>query len=262
MSETLPSPTPKKEVIAPPHESLRVEFAEEPVAAELSYGEARLWMVARDPHCLFAYWEFRPEEHPDAVDAKGRARFFLRVFREDGQAESNTEIENGAGNCFMHAGAADAGYYTELGFYSNQVWCFLARSKNTRTPPELPATDAPLAFATIPAAVSLGKMRDLVANSARVGESLACTAARIQAEARASDHWTAEHEHLLAEILGEATGPDLASPASSSTLVHRKLAIAAKVGAPMPPIPTPEIGHAPSSAGASWPTSPGSAPRH
>jgi hypothetical protein len=261
MSEPPTSTSPKKEVIAPPHESLRAEFAMEPTPAELSYGEARLWIIARDPHCIFAYWEFCAGEHPDAVDGEGRARFFLRLFREDGRAESSTEIENGAGNCFIHAGVADAGYYAELGFYSNHVWCFLARSKNTRTPPELPATDAPVAFVTIPATVSLGKMRDLLARSALAGESLASTAARIQADARASDDWTAEHEHLLTEFLGEASGPDLASPASSSTLVRRKLAVAAKVAAPMPPIPAPETGKAPSSAGASWPTSPGAAPR-
>lgn len=261
MSETLPSPTPRKEVLAPPQESLRIEFAEDPTPAELSYSEARLWVVARDPHCIFAYWEFRPSEHPDAKGPDGSPRFFLRIYRDDGRVESNIEIDSGAGNCFAHAGAADATYFAELGFFSNDIWCFLARSGKTRTPPELPTTDAPVTFATIPAAVSLGKMRDLLANSALAGESLASTAARIQTDAREIDHWSGEHEHLLTQILGETTGPDLGSPASSATLVRRKLAAAAKVAAPLPPIPAPQTGNAPSSAGASWPTSPGAAPR-
>jgi len=261
MSESPPPPSPKKEVLAPPQESLRADFTEAPVAAELAYGEARLWVIARDPHCLFAYWEFRPSEHPDAVGADGRSRFFLRIFC-DGRAESTTDIEDGAGKAFVHAGAADAGYHAELGFFAKDVWCFLARSKNTRTPPELPATVAPAVFATVPAAVSLGKLREVLSDSALPGESVASTAARIQGDARTSAARRPEDERLLAEILGESAGPDVASPASSATLarrIRRKLDAAAEVAAPGPPIPVPPAGSAPSSASASWPTSPGTA---
>jgi hypothetical protein len=263
MSENPQSPTPNKEVIAPRQESLAGEFADDAPFAEPNYGEARLWLVARDPHCLFAYWNFRPEEHPSAATQDTDAQFFLRTYREDGAVESTSEVRHGAGNWFLHAGVADSGYFAELGFFSSGIWCFLARSGNTRTPPEIPGDIESALFATIPARVSLGKMRDALADSSRPGESLATAAARVQAHSREHDEWTPEHERLLAEILGaEMTGA--APSASSLTLAQRirhKLTAAADAAVSMPPIPAPQPENAPSSAGASWPSIPGAAPR-
>ena len=242
MSEIPPSPTPKKEVIAPQHETIAEEFADDPPDAEPHYGEARLWLIAREPRCLFAYWEFRPAEHPDAVGSEGRARFFLRIYRER-ETEATIGIEPGSGNLFIPAQSPDSGYFAELGFFTSGVWCFLARSGNTRTPPELSGAHDRVVFATIPARISLGKFRDALASSALPGESLAATAARIQSDARRHGEWTPEHERLLAEILGEDA------------------ADAAKAAAPFAPIPAPHGGDNVSSPASSWPTSP-AAPAH
>ena len=254
MSEFPPSPTPKKEIIAPRQESLAEEFADDPPDAEHNYGAARLWLVARDPRCLFAYWEFEPDEHPDAAGADGRMRFFLRIYR-DGNAETTSEIEPGAGNVFIPAQSPDSGYTAELGFFSGEVWCFLARSGGTRTPPEISAEHGPAVFATIPARISLGKFRDALAHSALPGESLAMTAARIQGDAQRHGEWTAEHELLLAEILGENADAALSS-ASSFTLTQRiqqRLKAAADAAAPFAPIPAPQGGGDASSSASSWP---------
>ncbi|MEO6785945.1 MAG: DUF4912 domain-containing protein [Chthoniobacteraceae bacterium] len=258
MSEISPPPTPKKEVIAPHRESPSAEFADEPLSVELNYGEARLWLVARDPHSLFAYWEFRPGEHPDAVGEDGRARFFLRIFHEGGKAGSSTGIEAGAGNAFILADAPDSGYFAELGFYAGVIWCFLARTGITRTPPELPSAEARPIFATIPAQLSLGKMRDLVADSALPGESPAVTAARIQSDARQHGEWTPRHERLLAEILGVSASAPPESPVIFPALtqaVRQKLAATAAAATPGTPIPASQIESAPAPLGASWPTS-------
>ena len=264
MSEIPPSPTPKKEIIAPRRESLAEEFADDPPDTEDHYGAARLWLVARDPRCLFAYWEFRPDEHPDAAAPDGRPQFFLRIYRE-GNAESTAEIAPGAGSVFIPAQSPDSGYSAELGFFTGGVWCFIARSDNTRTPPELPAARESAVFATIPARISLGKFRDALAHSALPGESLAATAARIQDDARRHGGWTPEHERLLAEILGEnAAGAD-AVPASSFTLAQRiqqKLEAGAKAAAPFAPVPAPQGGDAVSSPASSGPTSPGGKALH
>jgi hypothetical protein len=254
MSENSQSPTPKKEVIAPHQESLSAEFAEDPPVAEPNYGEARLWLVARDPHSLFAYWDFRPAEHPDATGADGRAHFSVRIYREDGAVESTIEIEPGAGHAFIPAQVSDGGYFAELGFFAGKVWCFLARSGNTRTPPELPGAETPPQFATIPAAVSLGKIGDVLAQSALPGESLATTAARIQADARQHRDWTPEHELLLAAILGEdAAGAttDSANPLTLPERIEHKLDAAACAAASFAPIPAPQAGEDPVSSASS-----------
>ena len=253
MSEIPPPPNPKKEVIAPRQESISEEFADEPPDSEPHYGEAKLWLVARDPHCLFAYWEFRTEEHPDATGADGRSRFFLRIFLDGGAAESSTEIEPGAGNAFIPAQSPDSGYFAELGFFAGEIWCFLARSGTTRTPPSLPSADTPAVFATIPAQLSLGKMRGLLADSALPGESLAMTAARLQNDARNHGKWTPEHERLLVEILGASASAPAASSANSLTLtVRQKLAATAAATISGSPIPVAKIGGASSSPSAGW----------
>jgi hypothetical protein len=243
MSEFPPAPTPKKEVIAPHQESIAEEFADDPPNAERNYGDARLWLVARDPRCLFAYWEYRPGEHPDAVGADGRAHFFLRTFR-DGHGEATVAIESGAGNAFIPAQSPGSAYAAELGFFSGEVWCFIARSGHTRTPPEKTAAPAPVVFATIPASVGLGQLRDSLKDTALPGESLAPAAARIQSDARRDGERTPEHESLLAEILGEKAAANTVSE-SSITLARRirkKLRIAAIAAAPHPHIPAPHGG--------------------
>ena len=255
MSEIPPPPNPKKEVIAPRQESISEEFADEPPDSEPHYGEAKLWLVARDPHCLFAYWEFRTEEHPDATGADGRSRFFLRIFLDGGAAESSTEIEPGAGNAFIPAQSPDSGYFAELGFFAGEIWCFLARSGTTRTPPSLPSADTPAVFATIPAQLSLGKMRGLLADSALPGESLAMTAARLQNDARNHGEWTPEHERLLAEILGASASAPAESSANSFTLtqsVRQKLAATASAATPGTPLSASQSEGTPASPGSNW----------
>ena len=229
------------------------DSSDDPLITERNYGDARLWLVARDPRCLFAYWEFRPEEHADAVGEDGRARFFLRIFRDGGEAVSSAEIEPHPGNAFIPGQSPATTYFAELGFYEGEIWCFIARSGVTHTPPEIPPEDAPAIFATIPANVSLAKLRQVLAASALPGESLAMTAARIQGDARIRGEWTDEHERLLAEILGTGATVPAESPGSSFVLtVRRKLAVTAKAAAPGIPIPILQPGNPTASPGASW----------
>ncbi len=259
MSKFPQPPTPKKEAIAPLRESAAGEPDDDTPTEDRNYGETRLWLAARDPRSLFAYWEFRPEEHPDAIGEDGRPRFFLRIFREDGHAESSTGIEPGAGNAFIPGASPGTGYFAELGFFEGDIWCFLARSEAARTPPETPATPEPAVFATIPSRISLEKFRAALASSALPRESLAMTAARVQNDAQRHGEWTPEHERLLAEILGTDAANADATPANSLTLTQRirqKLAAVANASAPGAPLPAPQLESAPTSPCGSWPTSP------
>ena len=135
---------PAREVIAPPHVSLKKEVGRESGPQPLEYGEVRLWLVAKSPQQLFAYWEFRPDEHPEAKGNQESARFFLRILSEaTDQVEATLEIEPTCGKCTAAVAASEAQYRAEIGFFNEQgVWCFLARSGLTRTPP---SEGAPLA---------------------------------------------------------------------------------------------------------------------
>lgn len=127
----------------PRHESLRAAFDDELQNGQPEYGEARLWLVAHGPHDLFAYWEFDAAEHPEARSADGATHFHLRPLREDGHAEPAVEIPTGASNAHLPVSRADTFYTADIGFFApGGVWCFIARSGPTRTPPDGSAAPA------------------------------------------------------------------------------------------------------------------------
>lgn len=167
---------PPKEIIAPRHESLRQEFGSD-LDDGPGYAETRLWIVARDARSIFAYWELDAAEHPEARDQNGVARFFLRVLRGDGSVESTVEIAPDAHDWNVPVSRADADYSAELGFYSRGgVWCFLARSGTTRTPPEL-----------------------------ELGFSRPGTSQPAMDSKRPIDSWTTAHERALMRMLARET---------------------------------------------------------
>jgi len=256
MSETSPTPNPKKEALAPRQESLRAEFVENEIIEDRAYGEALLSLIARDPESVFCYWEFRPAEHPAGVGKDGSTHFHIRIFREGGALEHTVEILTSAGDWFIPVSTPDCGYFAELGFFAEGVWCFLARSGIARTPPKSAAINGGEVFATIPPKVSLRELQTVLGPSAAHGEDVAQTAARVQSSARAQTEWTREQEELLAKILAEEMERKSAEPANSATLasrVRQRLAAAeeaAAPGGPMPPMPEET---APGSPGSHWP---------
>src|SRR5688572_2120327 len=100
---------PPKEVIAPRHVSLRVEVGRDTSPAPLGYGEARLWLVARDQHSLFAYWEIRVEEHPEAYGPSGQPALYLRVYRK-GAVETTVPLNVEWNDCTLLVSRADTLY--------------------------------------------------------------------------------------------------------------------------------------------------------
>lgn len=156
MSDTPNSVEPPRDIIAPRHESLAKAFDGDLGPRPLDYSEARLWLVARDPRWLFAYWQFVPAEHPEAIAENGHPRFHLRILTADGEVETETDIQPENGNIYLPANSPDAAYNAELGFYTkSRVWCFIAKSGTAHTPPLHVAQSAPIELARIPANTAL-----------------------------------------------------------------------------------------------------------
>ena len=63
-----------------------------------SYGENQLFLIARDPHWLFAYWDFDWAAYPATGMKNGERKFFLKVIAAGGAQESVTEINPEARN--------------------------------------------------------------------------------------------------------------------------------------------------------------------
>ena len=196
MSDT-PNPVePIRETIAPRHESLAKEFEGDLGPRPLEFGEGRIWLVAKDPHTLFAYWEFIPAQHPEAVGFDGAPHFFLRILDQNGNVEREVNIQTGDANVHTGVARADSAYTAELGFYSKGgVWCFIGKSGTAYTPPEgSPPDDEDIRFATIPSHMPLPASRK-TPHPRIAGKSLI----RISHRTR----WTADQERKFVELLAE-----------------------------------------------------------
>ena len=159
MSDTPNSAAPQRDIIAPRHESLTKEFDGDIGPRPLDYGEARLWLVARDPRWLFAYWQFVPDEHPEAFAENGHPRFFLRILTPAGEVETEADIRPDHSNIYLPAKVPDSAYSAELGFYSkSRVWCFIAKSGITYTPPLHASEPAPVEVVRVPANIPLPRI--------------------------------------------------------------------------------------------------------
>lgn len=88
------------------------------------YGEDCLFIMARDPYCLYAYWEVSPptlERLPRAGKEDVHALLQLRVFKHRYMREAEVEscfdihLAPGASSWYIAVGDPDCAYHAELG---------------------------------------------------------------------------------------------------------------------------------------------------
>lgn len=110
------------------------------------YGEDRLVILPRDPHCIFCYWELSPSTRETLKEQAGAERWpdlslLLRVFKH-----SCSDLKKVEGYFDLHLGRqeqhryiavpdADRPYHLELGWTPPQgSFQVLLRSRSVRTP--------------------------------------------------------------------------------------------------------------------------------
>jgi hypothetical protein len=177
-----------------------------------SYHEETLFLTARDPRWLFAYWDFDWTKVPAQGFRYGAPIFYLRIAQATGAVETTVEVQPQARNWYVPVSAPGAAYFAELGYYNNDgtfVTCL--RSGITTTPPESLAEDhAPAQFATVPATLSFESLLELVKTQIQDGESLLGAVARLTGteaitfRGGQAPTWTDEQRALLAALLGGA----------------------------------------------------------
>ena len=176
-----------------------------------SYGEEILYLIARDPHWLFAYWETDWSKYPKSKMHKGEHRFYLRVCTGDGAEESRVEINSDAKNWYLPVNKPASLYYAELGWLDKKgAWKTIVRSLPAATPAANISDDADAAFATIPFHLTFQRIMDMVRGARRQGENLSQTLSRLQNEGRAAaalkagkvEDLTEEQQNILATLFG------------------------------------------------------------
>lgn len=225
-----------------------------------SYGTGKLFLTARDPHWLYANWDFTREEQFRHNARSMDRHLVLRVHSAAPAAPvvpppkpvAEYHVHPESKHWFVHVERAGETYTTELGYYqTGRKWQSLAFSAPQRTPPDNISTDSTVKFATIPAELSFETMLGLLKETA--GETVAKNAplAHVvdQIRPRAPEHfpkptapdgdWTPEQEQALAGVL-TADRAGVALPSSEEFVAEKpwpEFAFDYEAGeaAPLPP---------------------------
>lgn len=151
-------------------------FATDTAVLPESYGTKTLFLTARDPHWLYAHWDFTREQLSRYNRLSSEGHLVLRVFYDAPEAGLAVEIHvhPESRHWFAHVERATTTYSAELGYYNKAgQWVGLVRSGATLTPPETIADPGLVAFATIPVDVPFAALLDIVKETAVQQQPLA-----------------------------------------------------------------------------------------
>ncbi len=159
---------------APPRENNRLSVTPPTTSSgrtgELpeGYGTERLFLTARDPQWLYAHWDLTREQqrHYNACSADGHLVLRIHTDSPDGVLAAQAHVHPESRHWFVHVGRAGTQYVAELGYHRpGGRWSSICVSAATMTPPERMSADPSVRYATLPAAVSLAKLRPLTRTS-------------------------------------------------------------------------------------------------
>src|SRR5271166_2641890 len=168
-------------------------------ALPTGYGE--MFLIARDPHWLFTYWDFDYAKFPTP------RKLFLEVYRNE-ELESTIEINEVARNWYIPVQSAATAYTVVFGYRdATDAWTRLGKSGPTRTPSESVSSNWDTQFATVPFHLSFNFLLDVISVARAHGQPLTEALARLQQEASsgpgAASSWGTEQVKLLETLLGK-----------------------------------------------------------
>jgi uncharacterized protein len=148
-----------------------------------AYGTKKLYLVSRDPHWLFAYWDLNWQQYQDAVRAAHDGKVFLQIYAADGNRLQQIQISESTRNWHLHVHQADAAYYAEIGYYrADGGFEVISRSGAAATPRDSVSWNTQARFVTIPFHLSFQQLFELIKGHLLPGEDLAEALARLQDE--------------------------------------------------------------------------------
>jgi hypothetical protein len=185
---------------AAPSSQNRTDFQPERLG-ELPSGYGDMFVVARDPHWLFTYWDFDYSKLP------GQRQLGLQVFR-DNALETTVDINEIARNWYIPVQSANASYRVVFGYKDSQgAWHSVGQAGPTHTPPEAISTEWDTLFATVPIHLTFNLLVDVVEVAKSRGEPLAEALAKLQQAAlnggSRSPNWGPAQLQILETLLGK-----------------------------------------------------------
>ncbi|MBI3882321.1 MAG: DUF4912 domain-containing protein [Verrucomicrobia bacterium] len=191
------------------------KFADSLGELPTAYGTGRLTLTARDPHWLYAHWDFTDEQLRKHNRASADGHLVVRVQLEGSSVQpfSEVHVHPESRNWFIHVGRGGAKFSAELGYHDKNkkgAWKSLAKSRPTLTPPDSLSDDLSVRFATIPVELSFAQLLALLKQVVRENVPLIEAIQQLRAlgykglpdvAALSSSKWTPEQERAMAEVL-------------------------------------------------------------
>jgi len=176
-----------------------------------SYGSKKLFLVARDPHILFAYWDLSTIQYQEAARAAHDGKIFLEVYVPNEGRVQQIHVWDSHKNWYLQVNRPDTDFIAQLGYYRHDGgFEVIARSAEVHTPRDSLSPNTDARFVTIPFNIPFRELYDLIASQSQPGEELAETLARLQKnnfdlpfQARVPRDLTAKESDELLEYLGD-----------------------------------------------------------
>ncbi|HET9377235.1 MAG TPA: DUF4912 domain-containing protein [Chthoniobacterales bacterium] len=194
---------------------------------ELPSGYGQMFIIARDPHWLFTYWDYDYATFPE------KRRLLLQVFRGP-ELETTIEINELARNWYIPVQQADADYRVEFVLRGEDgAVSVIGEAGPTHTPPESISPQWDSQFATVPFHLGFNFLLDVIDTAKAKGEPLTQALARLQQAAASNlggpSSWSASQLHILETLLGKAFVGQLSSMNSDQLASYLRTDLAAQL---------------------------------
>lgn len=199
--------------VSPKAKPPKRKFADESLG-ELpeSYGTGKLFLVARDPNWLYAYWDLTNQQMAEARKRASDGRLLLRLFEANVAAPlQELTLHHESRNWYLSGVRASTTYHAQLGYWRRDgQFHVIGASRETTTPAAVVSTDTSARFATIPVDVPFEELLSIVRSYSPGGEKLADVLHRLQKQGAPFPFqvgveigpWTPEQAAALACELG------------------------------------------------------------
>jgi hypothetical protein len=177
-----------------------------------AYGTGRLFLVARDPHWLYAYWDLSWQQMADARGQAVDGRLVLRVFEKNhAKPVQELMLQHDSRNWYIQVGKPATTYSAQLGYWRHGGgFHVIGQSRETTTPSAAVSPDTTARFVTIPLEFSFRELMNLIRGHVRDGERLADALHRLELAGFpfpfkvevSVGPWTAEQAAALERLLG------------------------------------------------------------
>jgi hypothetical protein len=211
-----PAPPPasgpgRKYALGPVPPSQHFETAETELPE--AYGTKKLFLIARDPHWLYAHWDLTREQQLKLNARSAAGHLILRIYagKVQGHPICEIHVHPESRHWFAHVERAGNSYAAELGYYSPPGrWTRIAVSSATVTPPDAVSTESDVEFATIPFEFPFARLIEIIKSAVRENLPLAQAVEELRrhghpelprAKGTPVSAWTPQQEQALAKVV-------------------------------------------------------------